>query len=215
MDKNIINRKFDRLLVIDFSHKKNHSYFKCKCDCGNIHIARIDSLLKGSTRSCGCLKKERKITDPNWLLQPKSSSKAYETWKQMRHRCMRPLHKQYAAYGGRGIKVCKRWLKFENFFKDMGHPPPNKSLDRINNNKGYKPSNCRWATKSEQNNNKRTNVLITFNNQTLNITQWSKKLGISDSTIGSRIQKGWPLEKCFSRKSYGSIPFGIGGWRNL
>jgi hypothetical protein len=133
----------------------------------------------------------------------------------MRHRCMREKHPQYKAYGGRGITVCKRWMKFENFFEDMGNAPTGLSLDRIDNNSGYSKDNCRWATKIEQNNNTRGNKRILFNGENLTLSQWSYKMKIPSQTISDRLAKGWSPEKCLSKKSFGVIPIGIGGWRKL
>jgi DNA-binding NtrC family response regulator len=119
----------------------------------------------------------------------------------MRNRCENPSVKEYPRYGGRGIKVCKRWLKFENFLKDMGIPKTGMSIERIDNNKDYSPSNCRWATKKEQANNRRTNVLIEFNGEKYNIKQWAEKLKIKYTTLHARlITYGWSIEKSLTYK---------------
>lgn len=112
--------------------------------------------------------------------------------KQM-HKKNRP---DYKDYGGRGVKVCDRWKNsFGDFLQDMGERPDNMSIDRIENSKGYKPENCRWATKEEQMQNVRTNRNITFNGETLCLTAWARKLGITHSSLQGRLKRGWSLEK--------------------
>jgi len=123
-----------------------------------------------------------------------SETPEYHSWESMKQRCLNPNHKHYSNYGGRGIAVCDRWLNSsENFLADMGtKPTPKHSLDRINNDGDYSPENCRWATKAEQANNKRTNKpLITIGNKTYTIVQWAKKMDISASVIWKRLKLGW------------------------
>ena len=116
----------------------------------------------------------------------------YDAWKQMKQRCFNPNHKAYSDYGGRGITIYDRWLNFENFLADMGSRPTAKhSLDRIDNNADYSSENCRWATKTEQDNNKRTNHLITIGNETKTMTQWAKKMGYGEQLIYNRLRRGW------------------------
>lgn len=117
----------------------------------------------------------------------------YSCWLQLRARCYNANHKMYSHYGGRGIKVCDRWLEsFENFYADMGNRPSNKhSLDRTDNNIGYSPENCRWATMTEQMNNTRQNRIITIDGVSLNVTQWAKKVGLNNNTIFTRLRLGY------------------------
>lgn len=120
-----------------------------QCECGTIKTVDYYSIKNGLTNSCGCEHK------PN-LKHSLCNSPEYRSWNGMKIRCTNPKHKQYKDYGGRGITVCPEWLNsFEQFYNDMGKRLNGKTLDRINNNKGYEPSNCRWATKSEQAQNKR------------------------------------------------------------
>lgn len=122
----------------------------------------------------------------------------YKSWEQMKQRCLNSNCKVYNRYGGRGITVCKRWLGkngFINFYRDMGDKPKNKTLDRIDNNGNYCKKNCRYATYKEQNNNKRSNILITYNNKTQSIKQWSEELNINYSTFYWRIKNGWSVER--------------------
>jgi hypothetical protein len=113
------------------------------------------------------------------------------SWEAMKARCSNPNNNRYKNYGGRGIKVCKRWMKFENFLKDMGLRPDGLSLDRINNNKNYIPSNCKWSTQKEQANNRKTNHNIKINGVTKNIKQWSELSGIKQTTILARLKYGY------------------------
>lgn len=118
-------------------------------------------------------------------------TKVYTAWISMKERCNNPNNTHYHRYGGRGISLCKRWDKFENFLTDMGEPPtPKHSLDRINNSKGYTPSNCRWATKVEQANNRETNVLVKHKGKTLNLKQWSVELDVPYQLLVNRWVKG-------------------------
>ena len=125
----------------------------------------------------------------------------YNSWQLMKTRCFCKKDEHYKNYGGRGITVCERWLGengFKNFYEDMGDRPVNRTLDRIDNNRGYYKGNCRWATKKEQGNNKRTNVLLSFGGTVLNITQWAEKLKMSRGVIYSRLNLGWSVEKTLS-----------------
>ena len=121
-----------------------------------------------------------------------SRTPEYKAWFNMKDRCFNPNTKGYPNWGGRGITVCDRWLDFENFLADMGtKPSPKHSLDRIDNDGDYCPDNCRWSTKAEQENNKRTNRLITIDDVTLTIAQWEKKMGFSKNVIWERLKSGW------------------------
>jgi hypothetical protein len=137
--------------------RQRHTHWLCRCDCGGEGIVRGDKLIKGLSKSCGCISKEMfvKRVTKHGHTKHRLHSRAYSCWKNMKGRCLNPQHKQYPDYGGRGITVCQRWLIFENFYADMGDPPPDLSLDRINNNGNYEPGNCRWATVAEQLANRR------------------------------------------------------------
>jgi hypothetical protein len=121
-----------------------------------------------------------------------SHTKIHNIWLSMKQRCDDMNCTCYARYGGRGIKVCERWYVFENFLADMGQPPPGMQIERIDNNAGYSPENCKWATLVEQANNKRNNAFVTANGVTLTLMQWQRRSGIHWATIKTRIENGWP-----------------------
>jgi hypothetical protein len=129
-----------------------------------------------------------------------SGTRVHRLWKSMLRRCRNPAYHQFRDYGGRGIKVCDRWLEFANFYADMGEPPPGTSLDRIRNNGNYTPDNCRWATPIEQNNNKRNSRLLTFLGKTQNLKQWSVEIGITPGGLIWRLNH-WSFESVFQSKS--------------
>jgi hypothetical protein len=126
-------------------------------------------------------------------------SKTYRSWQSMKERCSNIKNKQYRDYGGRGITVCDRWLKFENFLEDMGECPNKLTLDRKNNNGNYCKSNCRWATQKKQNRNKRNNIIVTFNNKNLLLIELAEKINIPYLVLWKRLYiYGWHIEKAIT-----------------
>ena len=174
--------------------------WRCLCDCGNETITRTYCLLHGETKSCGCLQKEIAAKHLN-NYRPKhggSKERLYRVWIDMRNRCS---NKQNKNYGERGISVCKEWEDYSKFQKwafdngyDQNAPKFQMTLDRIDPNGNYEPSNCRFANSKEQNNNKRNNRYITYKNETLTVSQWADKLGISYCTMRYRLTY-WPISK--------------------
>lgn len=116
----------------------------------------------------------------------------------MKGRCLNSKNYNYKNYGGRGITVCKRWMKFNNFLADMGERPDGMSIDRVDNNRGYSKDNCRWATRKEQCRNKRNSHLITFRNKTMILSEWAKEIGTTPTTLTERLRRGWNEEKTIS-----------------
>lgn len=122
----------------------------------------------------------------------KVGTSTYHVWSSMIARCRNPKCPAYPNYGGRGIGVCEAWTSFSGFLADMGERPEGLSLDRVDNDQGYSPENCRWATRTEQARNKRSTRLITVNGETLSTAEWSERSGLKIATIWARIAKGWP-----------------------
>ena len=129
-------------------------------------------------------------------------TRVYRIWVGMHQRCYNKNSNQYHKYGGRGIKVCKRWHKFENFLEDMGEPPEGMSIDRKNNNRGYTPANCRWTNPRKQANNRRTNVYINYDGKKQTIAEWAREYDIPYHVIKHRVSIGWRPPKLFNKESY-------------
>jgi hypothetical protein len=138
-----------------------------------------------------------------WAKHGKYGTPVYVSWFQMLTRCRNPRCPEYENYGGRGISVCERWLDFRNFYADMGDRHQGMSLDRINNSRGYEPGNCRWATRGQQNNNKRSNIVLTHNGESLTLAQWAQRLGMKQHTIQARHRRGLPPEKVLQPSALG------------
>ena len=180
----ITNKKFGRLLVLyaaehNPKRKKKEKYWTCLCDCGTIKDINGYSLRVGDTKSCGCYVKER-IKNQN-LSHGMVNSKEYKSWLHMKYRCLNKNSKKYKIYGGRGIKVCDKWINsFEEFLKDVGFAPSSiHTLDRIDVNGNYEPSNCRWATPLEQSANKRNTIYIEYENELVPMCTLARILGIN------------------------------------
>jgi hypothetical protein len=186
-------RKFGRLLVIQMSdrrRKNRDALWVCRCDCGEERHVGGGDLRSGATTSCGCRHAEIVTT------HGATKTPEYRVWASMWDRCSNPASKAYDDYGARGIRVAPEWRQFEAFIGDMGpRPSPRHTLERANNNKGYGPTNCRWATRKEQMNNTRANVGITFEGRTMNIAGWCKELSMHHATFDSRLRMGWSIEK--------------------
>lgn len=183
MGINITNKKFNKLTAIKFSHKEgkqNKEKWLFECECGNKKIIDKGRVTAGYTKSCGCLmieerKKFVKRSTTHGLSGGKKGRKPeYGIWLGIKKRCLKVNNVAYKDYGGRGIKICDRWKdSFQNFWEDMGERPSKyHSIDRIDNNGNYEPSNCRWATSLEQGRNKRKLRLVNINGQTKCLTEW-------------------------------------------
>jgi len=197
----LLGKKFNRLTVIkdaglDSSKKV---IWECLCDCGKIIVCNSYKLTHNSTKSCGCYKKDWHTKNKVKHGQSSENFKTseYIAWKNMKSRCYNSKNSRYADWGGRGIKVCDRWLNsFENFFYDMGKKPSTKhSLDRIDVNGNYEPDNCRWATNKEQASNKNINRHLTADNKTMNMSDWAIELKCNPSQLLYFLYRGYQFQK--------------------
>ena len=161
----LVGQQFGRLSVVRREGKNKWGNYRwlCQCACGTLRSVAGSDLKSGSTQSCGCWNKDqiRKANTRHGYAPRGRQTRTYRTWYHMKERCHNENCDAYQNYGGRGISVCARWLKFENFLTDMGERPEDKTLDRIDNDGSYCPENCRWATWSEQQLNKRQKVVST------------------------------------------------------
>ncbi len=192
--------QFGRWTAISGQGEVQASRVECQCDCGQVRLISVSNLRSRKTTSCGCY--HRQVVGELNKTHGLSGSPEHKAWKAMRKRCNNKNTNSYASYGGRGISVCERWGCFENFLSDMGHKPgPGYSLDRIDNDKGYEPDNCRWATFAEQSVNKRDNVMLSCNGKTQTVSQWSKEVGLRRSVIATRLRRGWGVQEAITRPS--------------
>lgn len=183
-----------------FKGQRGQARYICKCKCGTIRELPSQALREGTSKTCGCQRAEQ--TRNLHRRHGMTKTPEWYAWQHMRRRCYDPKDRSYTDYGGRGITVSERWLRFENFFADMGkRPSPSHSIERKDNNGNYEKSNCKWATRSEQNNNKRSNVVISHAGLTMNVTQWAAHLNCPVSRIFNRINRGSTPEQAIA-KSY-------------
>jgi len=188
-------QKFGKLVAIEQARNpRGKLMWQCLCDCGNETLASPTALRDGIKRSCGCLRSEnmRKLATTHGLSH---THELYSMWCGMKTRCSNPNFEAYPNYGGRGIRVCERWLNFQNFIEDM-HPRPSKdhSIDRIDNDGDYCPENCRWSLWKEQMNNSRNNTILTVCGISRTLTQWASIMSINYGMLQTRVFNGWPPE---------------------
>ena len=198
-----IGNIYNRFTVIDVTRRNGRKHFVCRCSCGNVKNVTASQLVSGGTKSCGCLNNEmRKATaSTRTLKHGMSRTTEYNSWAEMVRRCSDINCINFKYYGGRGITVCDRWMtSFENFIADMGlKPSQSHSIDRIDNDFGYSPDNCRWATRAEQAANRRSTKQYYFGNEKLTILEISSKIGVKPFTIRSRLLKGWSEFESFKK----------------
>lgn len=170
------------------SHNPNKALYRC--DCGVEFITYTNNIKNSHTKSCG-----KKCKLKNY----RSKSYKYKLWINIKTRCNNPNTPYYKHYGGRGIKIDETWLDFNQFSNDIGERPNNKySLDRINNFGNYTKNNIRWVDQSTQMNNTRYNHVINWKDQTMNIEQWARYLGMKENTLVYRIKRGWSIDRAFT-----------------
>jgi len=182
---------FGRLTALSRIEKPGRSKWLCRCQCGNSKEIFASKLMRRHTQSCGCLHKE--IVGAKFATHRMSNSPEYRVWAGMKARCCRPNAAHYEYYGGRGITVCERWMNsFENFYKDMGPKPSARhSIDRIDVDSHYEPTNCRWATIKQQRRNTRSNRFVQYLGKNVCIAEAAELSGIKQTTLYARLNRGW------------------------
>lgn len=194
---------YGKLTVLSISHTSagRELYWLCRCECGRFTTVRGSKLRQGVTKSCGG-GRARRTGSEDARPQEKhgmTRTSTYHTWMGMKARCHSKTHKDYQYYGARGITVCERWRRsFKCFLDDMGLRPEGHTLDRIDNNAGYSPENCRWATTREQSNNRRNSLFIEYQGQPRPLVAVAAQLSFPYSLLRHRIKSGWPLERALS-----------------
>lgn len=187
----LTGKRFGDLAVLAFAGLTNqgNTTWLVKCVCGTEKIVSSNNLIRGNSESCGCKQHPFK---PNAL----SRLPEYGVWNTMRQRCDNPASEKYPRYGARGIRVCERWEKFENFLADMGRRPDSTyQIEREDNDGPYCPENCTWATATTQANNRSTTQWVTHDGRTLKLADWSLETGIPRREITKRLLRGWTIER--------------------
>ncbi|WP_179255045.1 AP2 domain-containing protein [Burkholderia sp. HI2500] len=189
--------KFGRWTVLRIGEKKGKQFnWLCLCECGAEALVAGQSLRKGRSLSCGCLRKE--VNSELHRTHGMAKTKLNVVWSGMKARCGNPKHEMFHRYGGRGIKVCERWQSFERFYEDMGSTyQEGLSIERIDNDGDYEPGNCRWATTKEQRANQAHPKIQTPVGE-MTIREASEVSGINLKTLRHRVWRGWPAERLFA-----------------
>ena len=205
----LTGQRFGRLLVISRAESKDRPRWNCECDCGNKVVLPTESLL-GGTKSCGCYRREwsREIHTKHGGSKRSGRERLYSVWNMMKQRCTDPNNKAYKNYGGRGITVCKEWCdsyeKFREWALENGYDKDaahgKSTIDRIDNEKGYSPDNCRFVDAKTQARNTRTNRFIEYNGETKTLAEWGEETGIYCLTIHYRLKNGWSVEDALTIK---------------
>lgn len=191
----IQGRTYGRITVLKYAGNKK---WECRCSCGKKWCVGSQFLRNGRTRSCGCLSAE--LSSLRMTIHGGVGLSEYSSWSNMIQRCLNPKCPCFKHYGGRGIKICKRWMSFKKFLKDMGRKPSAiHSINRKNNNGGYNRSNCVWSTMNVQANNKSTNRQLAFNGKKLNISQWATTLHMTRFALWARLNsERWSIERALT-----------------
>ncbi len=190
----MIDRTFGRLVVRNVYRVKGRLKCYCTCECGGVALCNKPQLLSGHVKSCGCLFRETRSN----LKHGRHGTPEYVSWKALRWRCNIRNKSDAANYHGRGITVCDRWKSFENFYEDMGDKPdPTYSIERINNDGNYEPSNCKWATDEEQLLNRRCGCLVVFKGEEIPLAHLCRDIGLVPYLVAWKrvFVRNWGIEK--------------------
>jgi len=190
----MIGKKFNRLTVLSrevLHTTTDRAYaYKCQCDCGNTTIVLGSKLRNGTTKSCGCFIAEHASTMN--LTHGQSGSGSHRSWLAMRVRCSNSNNKDWEYYGGKGVVICARWDRFENFFEDMGERPEGKTLDRLDPEKAYSPENCRWATPMEQVMNRSISKRVLKEGVSVSLYDACSSEGLDYETVLKKVGESFP-----------------------
>lgn len=178
-----------------------YGFVACVCSCGTRKVVLGSSLRLGRTKSCGCLLAEcARERGRSRATHGMTNDPTYRSWRAMKSRCLNKNATGHQRYASMGITITPRWVSFDAFLEDMGPRPLGYTLDRIDNSRGYCKENCRWATKFEQNNNTRANVVVEHDGKAMTVAQWARTIGIKEITLRKRLQKKhWSVADCLSR----------------
>ena len=195
--RNLVGNKYGKLLVVESCGQKandRHYFSKVRCECGKEYLVPDTELIYGRRRGC------TSCGNGSWI-HGKTNTKLFNVWASMKQRCLDKNHKNYKDYGGRGIKICDEWLNdFKTFYEwamSNGYKEE-LSIDRIDNNGNYEPSNCRWADLITQANNKRNSRIITYKGKTDTLPNWARKYNIHPTTLAFRLKNGWSVERALN-----------------
>lgn len=199
---NLAGHRFGKLTVIERAESVGANRkvaWLCRCDCGGTKVVARDNLRSGHTKSCGCARHlpetKRANATTHGHAAPGRQTRTYKSWVSMHERCGKQSHPDYKHYGARGIAVCEEWKDFENFLAAMGVRPSGKSLDRIDVGGNYTPTNCRWASATEQARNKSNTVKVQFRGGLMALADVCDLVGAEFNLVRSRVRSGWLLEK--------------------
>jgi hypothetical protein len=193
-----IGARYGKLVIASTMFDGKRTKIICNCDCGKQTIVATYSIGE-TTNSCGCLRAE--TAKKTKTKHGRCRQLAYRSWEAMKRRCLNESDIQYHLYGGRGITVCQRWLSFENFYADMGDREKNYTLERIDVNGNYEPSNCKWATNAEQALNKRNTLKIEYGGIVKPLQLWAKEYGIKPNVLRQRlVRDGLSVHRALHKK---------------
>lgn len=202
----LTGQQFERLTVIRRTGRRPRSWWMCQCRCGNMKEYSSDALRSGHSQSCGCLAYETRKScrfkhGHSRVGEARNPSTEYYTWRCMKSRCYNPRTKKYKYYGGKGIRICERWMNedgFNNFLNDMGPKPPGHTIERKENRGDYTPGNCRWATRWDQARNTSQVKMIEFNGKNQCVKDWATDLGFKVECLYYRIKAKWSIKDTLS-----------------
>ena len=200
-------KRYGRLVVVERKrpNEGGNAMFLCRCDCGKTCVVRGPNLRSGGTRSCGCLASEvtKERNKKHGFASRNKRERLHRVWEGIKERTTNPRHKSCKHYGARGISMCDLWLNdypaFRSWARKNGYDENAKrgdcTIDRIDNNKGYSPENCRIANLFDQANNTRKNIIIKYSGKNLSVSQWARETKLKRSTIRNRLSRGWSVEQ--------------------